>query len=71
MLKDWIGLDPERQEPSLERMCPGGRGVQRVLGGCLKTWDEKLGVNKSRLFHVRYEICIEPFQMGPFMSEDD
>lgn len=46
-------------------------GVQRVTGGCLKTWDEKLGVNKSRLFHVRYEICIEPFQMGPFMSEDD
>lgn len=24
MLKDWIGLDPERQELSLERMCAEG-----------------------------------------------
>lgn len=62
------GLDAERQESRLEGMCAG---KQRVLRGCLKARDEKLGVNKSRLFHVRYEICIEPFQIGPFMFEND
>lgn len=41
------------------------------MGGCLKTYEEKLRENKSRLFHVRYEFfASRPFQMNPppFMS---
>lgn len=52
-----------------ERGEGGGGGGLR--GGCLKTQEEKLSENKSRLFHVRYEIRIEPFQMSAFMSEND
>lgn len=60
----------------LKGMIPASRGVcvKGVWGvrwEVLKSWEEKLRENKSRLFHVRYEIYIEPFQMSPFMFKND